>query len=129
MTKISRKRKKGLISTNKARDDIISFYESLDERKFADAEKVIKSIKEKRFGDTEFQEGYTKALEGILISTRTGDERDFLNRAPFSEKDINRYRKDFREYVREGVHSQFDVGYFMAWSDFLQYKLDVEKTR
>jgi len=128
-TKISRKRKKGLISTNKARDDIISFYESLDERKFADAEKVINSIKEKRFGDTEFQEGYTKALEGILTSIRTGDERDFLNRAPFSEKDINRYRKDFREYVQEGVHSQFDVGYFMAWTDFLQYKLDVEKTK
>jgi hypothetical protein len=116
------------MSTNKAKDDIVSFFENLKERKFADADKTIKSIREKRFGDTEFQDGYTQALEGILVSIRTGDDRDFLNRAPFDAKNMNRYKKGFRDYVKGDVHSQFDVGYFMAWSDFVQYRLDTGKS-
>jgi hypothetical protein len=112
------------MSTKKARDDIVSFFENLKERRFADAAKAIKTIREKRFGDSEFQEGYTKALEGILVSFRTGDERDFLNRAPFDTKNLNRYKNGFRDYVKADFHSQFDVGYFMAWSDFVQYRLD-----
>jgi hypothetical protein len=115
------------MSTNKARDDIVSFFENLKDRRFADADKAIKSIRDKRFGDTEFQDGYTKALEGILVSIRTGDNRDFLNRAPFDAKNMKRYKKEFRDYVKGDVHSQFDVGYFMAWSDFVQYRLDTEK--
>jgi hypothetical protein len=115
------------MSTKKARDDIVLFFENLKERRFADADKAIKLIKEKRFGDTEFQDGYTNALEGILVSVRTGDDRDFLNRAPFDAKNLNRYKKGFRDYVKADVHSQFDVGYFMAWSDFVQYRLDMKK--
>ena len=92
-----------------------------------DADKAIKSIREKRFGDTEFQEGYTNALQGILVSIRTGDDRDFLNRAKFDPENMKRYKKSFRDYVKRDVHSQFDVGYFMAWSDFVQYRLDTDK--
>jgi len=40
---------------------------------------------------------------------------------------MKRYKKEFRDYVKGDVHSQFDVGYFMAWSDFVQYRLDTEK--
>ena len=116
------------MSTKKARDDIVSFFENLKERKFGDANKAIKSIREKRFGDTEFQEGYTMALEGLLASTRSGDDRDFLNRAPFDVEDMKRYKNGFRDYVKGEVHSQFDVGYFMAWSDFVQYRMDTEKS-
>ena len=116
------------MSTNKARDDIVSFFENLKDRRFVDADKAIKSIRDKRFGDTEFQDGYTKALEGLLASTRSGDDRDFLNRAPFDAKDMNRYKKGFRDFVKGEVHSQFDVGYFMAWSDFVQYRMDTEKS-
>jgi hypothetical protein len=116
------------MSTNKAGDDIVSFFENLKDRRFADADKAIKSIREKRFGDTEFQEGYANALDGILVSIRTGDDRDFLNRAPFDTKNMTRYKKGFRDYVKADVRSQFDVGYFMAWSDFVQYRRDTEKS-
>jgi hypothetical protein len=115
------------MSTTKAKDDIVSFFENLKERRFSDSDKAIKSIKEKRFGDTEFQEGYIKALEGILVSIRTGDDRDFLNRASFTTEKMNKYKKGFRDYVKGDVHSQFDVGYFMAWSDFVQYRMDTGK--
>ena len=115
------------MSSRKARDDIIMYFESLDSRRFAEAEKAIKAIREKRFGDADFTEGYTKALEGILASIRTGDERDFLNKAPFDVNNMKRYKKSFREFVTNGVHSQFDVGYFMAWSDMVQYRIDNKK--
>nr|MBC8223331.1 hypothetical protein [Candidatus Bathyarchaeota archaeon] len=49
------------MSTKKARDDIVSFFENLKDRRFADADKALISIREKRFGDTEFQDGYTTA--------------------------------------------------------------------
>ena len=90
---------------------------------------LLKVVREKRFGNTEFKEGYVKALEGLLLSYRSGDERDFLNRAPFDRKSMQRYKKEFRAFVRDGVHSPFDVGYFMAWSDLVQYRLDTKKKR
>jgi len=29
--------------------------------------------------------------------------------------------------VKDGIHSQFDIGYFMAWSDLMQYRVDTKK--
>lgn len=115
------------MSSKSSRDDIITFFEGLFSRRFSDAEKALKVVRERRFGNTEFKEGYVKALEGLLLSYRSGDERDFLNRAPFDRKSMQRYKKEFRAFVRDGVHSPFDVGYFMAWSDLVQYRLDTEK--
>ena len=120
-------RKRGLMSSKTSRDDVITFFENLFARRFADAEKAIEVVREKRFGDTEFKEGYVKAMEGLLLSYRSGDERDFLNRAPFDRKSMQRYKKEFRAFVGDGVRSPFDVGYFMAWSDLIQYRLDTEK--
>jgi hypothetical protein len=122
-TTISRKR--GLMST-KSRDDIINFFESLKARRFSDAEKALQAINEKRFGDTDFKKGYINALEGLLLSHRTGDERDFLQRAPFDKKSMRGYSKDFKEFVKNGYRSPFDVGYFLAWSDMLQYRMSTE---
>ena len=107
------------MSSKTSRDDIITFFDSLSARRFAEAEKAIEVVREKRFGDTEFKEGYVKALEGLLLSSRSGDERDFLNRAPFDRKSMQRYKKEFRAFFGDGVRSPFDVGYFMAWSDMI----------
>jgi hypothetical protein len=122
-TKISRKR--GLMST-KSKDDIINFFECLKARRFSDAEKTLQVIKDTRFGDSDFKEGYINALDGLLLSYRTGDERDFLQRAPFDKKSMRHYSKDFKEFVKNGYRSPFDVGYFLAWSDMLQYRLSTE---
>ncbi|MGD2201562.1 MAG: hypothetical protein PVJ38_08025 [Candidatus Bathyarchaeota archaeon] len=94
------------------------------ERRFANAEKAMETISEKRFSDGEFKKGYIHALEGILLSKRTGDDRDFFNRELFDKESKKRYRKSFQEFIKKGVRSQFDIGYFMAWSDMVQYLLD-----
>lgn len=115
------------MSSKKTKADIISFFENLFERRFSEAEKNLTSVREKDLGNPEFKEGYLNALEGLLVSYRSGDERDFLNKAESDVKSMNGYRKQFRDLVKDGVHSQFDVGYFMAWSDLIQYRLDTKK--
>ncbi|MFB0558491.1 MAG: hypothetical protein ACETVY_05165 [Candidatus Bathyarchaeia archaeon] len=114
------------MASKAARDDIITFFENLFSRRFSDAEKSIDAIRERRFENSEFKDGYVKALEGLLLSYRSGDERDFLNRAPFDAKSMRRYSKEFRDFLKSGLHSTFDVGYFMAWSDLMQYRLENE---
>jgi hypothetical protein len=105
----------------------MTFFDNIFERKFSDAERDLKVVKENRFGDADFKEGYVKAMEGLLLSYRSGDERDFLTRAPFDKKSMDRYKKEFRSFLRNGVHSPFDVGFFLAWSDLIQYRLNAKK--
>ncbi|MCW4035646.1 MAG: hypothetical protein NWE75_00475 [Candidatus Bathyarchaeota archaeon] len=120
-------RRRGLMSSKAAKDDVVAFFENLYSRRFSEAEKAIEAVRERRFGNNEFKEGYVKALEGLLLSCKSGDERDFLNRAPFDSRSMKRYRKQFRDFLKKGIHSPFDIGYFMAWSDLVQYRLENEK--
>lgn len=103
--------------------EVTKFFINLMERKFSDAERAIKSVKEEPFDDDEFKKGYLAALEGILLSSRSGDPRDFLNRASFDLKSIKKFRREFNAFIKNGIHTPFDVGYFSAWSDFLQHRL------
>ena len=112
--------------STKSKNDIINFFECLNARRFSDAEKALQVIKETRFEDSDFKKGYINALEGLLLSHRTGDERDFLQKAPFDKKSMKNYSKDFKEFVKNGYRSPFDVGYFLAWSDMLQYRMATE---
>lgn len=119
--------KRGMMASKTARGDIINFFKSVLERRFSDAERAINAVREKQFGNDEFKAGYLNALEGILLSLRSGDVRDFLNKAPFDAKSMERYKREFGAFVREGVHTPFDTGYFSAWSDFTHYRRNMEK--
>ena len=111
------------MASKKAKDDVIAFFDNLEGRRFSDASRALQALKKKKLGDPEFREGYVKGLEGLLLSARTGDERDFLNRAPFDTTSMMRYKNEFSEFVKNGVRSPFDVGFFLAWSDMVQYRL------
>jgi hypothetical protein len=115
------------MSTKKGRDQVIIFFNSIEDRRFSDASRALGTIKQRKFGDPDFKEGYINALEGILLSARTGDERDFYNKGSFDSKSIKQYRKEFRDFVKEQVHSSFDIGYFLAWSDMLQFRISKKK--
>jgi hypothetical protein len=109
------------MSSKKSKNDKMTFFGNLFGRRFSEAEKALGVVKENSFGNADFKEGYVNALEGLLLSYRSGDERDFLNRAPFDKKSMQKYKKE------NGVHSPFDVGFFLAWSDLVQYRLNTEK--
>ena len=82
----------------------------------------IKRIKEKKFYEAKFKEGYIHALEGILLSNRTGDERELYNKLTFEAPEIRKYKREFRDFTVNGLHSEFDKGFFSAWHDLMHYR-------
>ena len=97
------------------------------DRRFTDAEKALSAIKERKFTDEEYKTGYINALDGLLLSVRSGDERDFYNKNNFDKKSLKEHREEFKEFRKNPIRTQFDQGYFAAWSDIMQYRYNVEK--
>jgi hypothetical protein len=116
------KTKRGMLAPLSARDATIKFFYELFNRRFSDADRSIKKIREKKFNEATFKEGYVHALEGILISNRTGDERELYNKLIFESSEIQKYKKEFRNFTVNGIHSEFDKGFFSAWHDLMHYQ-------
>ena len=116
-----------MTATGKTREAVIVFFDAIIERRFSDADKALEEVRNKKNANPEFQEGYIKALEGILISARSGDERDFLNKTNTNEVGLEKHSKDFREILQKGRPKPFDTGFFSAWSDLIHYRLASKK--
>lgn len=126
MTKRSDK-PRGMTATGKTREAVIIFFDAVIERRFSDADKALDEVMNKKNPNPEFQEGYIKALEGILTSARSGDERDFLNKANYTEEGLEKYSREFREILQKGRPKPFDIGFFSAWSDLVHYRQAANK--
>ncbi len=116
---------RGLTVTGKTREAVIAFITNILDRKFTDADKAFKVLKDRKFPDDEFKHGYLNALEGLLLSVRSGDDRDFYNRNNFAIKGLKTYREEFKDLRKSPIRTQFDSGYFAAWSDIMQYQNNV----
>ena len=103
------------------------FIEYLLDRRFTDAERSREAVKDCSFGDEEYKEGYVKAMEGVLLTVRSGDERDFLNKNDFTPDSLKDYRNKFKNFASSTIRTSWDSGYFTAWADLMQYKHDMEK--
>jgi len=118
---------RGLSVKGKTRNAVAEFIEYLLDRRFTDAERSLDAVKDCSFGDEEYKEGYVKALEGLLLTVRSGDERDFLNKNDFTPESLNDYRKEFKDFASSTIRTSWDTGYFDAWADLMQYKYNMEK--
>lgn len=114
----------GLILRGNARELVGTYFMHVLERKFTDAERSLEDLKGKNIGDPEYSKGYVTALEGILLSVRSGDERDFINKANLSVEKMKQYKEDFSEFTSSPVRTSFDLGYFSAWNDLIQYRIN-----
>jgi hypothetical protein len=108
------------------RESVILFFDNLLERKFTDAERELENIKTKKFPDEEYQKGYINALEGLLVSVKSGDERDFYNRFQSNGKNPDGYIEEFKNFRQLPIRTQFDQGFFSAWTDLFQFKVNKE---
>jgi len=108
--------------TGIARKDVVDFFEKVFNRRFSDAERVIEKVRGRKLNTPEFRDGYVKALEGFLLSSRSGDERDFHNKENMTPENMREYKKFFRDFMEQGMRSPYDIGYFSAWSDLMQYR-------
>lgn len=116
-----------LTVTGKTRESVIIYLANVHDRKFTDAERELEALKEKKFPDEEYQQGYINAMEGLLVTVRSGDERDFYNRTNGNGKSLDEYVQEFKEFRKLPIRTQFDQGFFSAWTDIVQYRINTEQ--
>jgi hypothetical protein len=107
---------------------VTRYFQLIASRQFAEAERELEQLKQK-MQKTEWNRGYFRALYGMLLSRRTGDSYSFFSKLDLTDKpSLHNYRREFLDHTRNGLHGDFDRGYFSAWADCMRIlaRLEVE---
>jgi len=106
---------------------VTRYFQLIVNRQFTEAERELERLKQK-MQKTEYNRGYFRALYGMLLSRKSSND----NYALFSKLDLtdkaslHMYRREFLEHTRNGLHGDFDRGYFSAWSDCMRILARIE---
>ena len=86
-----------------------------------EAERELERLKQK-MQKTEWNRGYFRALYGMYLSRKNNDdEYSLFSKLDLSDKAaLHDYRREFLEHMRNGLHADFDRGYFSAWADCMR---------
>ena len=100
---------------------VARYFQLLANRQFAEAERELEKLKQK-MQKTEWNRGYFRALYGMLRSRRTSnDNYSFLTNLDLTDKpSLHGYRREFLDHTRNGLHGDFDRGFFSAWADCMR---------
>jgi hypothetical protein len=79
---------------------------------------------------TEWNRGYFRALYGMYLSRKTpGDNYSFFSKMDFTDKPaLHGYRREFLDHTRNGLHGDFDRGFFSAWADCMRVLARMDDT-
>lgn len=100
---------------------VTRYFQLIVSRQFAEAERELERVKQK-MQKTEWNRGYFRALYGMYLSRKNAaDDYAFFSKVDFSDKVLlNDYRKEFLGHMGNGLHGDFDRGYFSAWADCMR---------
>jgi hypothetical protein len=100
---------------------VTRYFQLVVARQFTEAERELEKLKQK-MQKTEWNRGYFRALYGMLLSRRTtSDTYSFFSRIDLTDKPaLHNYRREFLDHTRNGLHGDFDRGFFSAWSDCMR---------
>lgn len=100
---------------------VTRYFQLIVNRQFTEAERELERLKQK-MQKTEWNRGYFRALYGMLLSRRNNtDDYALFSKIDLSDKvTLHAYRKEFLEHMRNGLHGDFDRGYFSAWADCMR---------
>ncbi len=100
---------------------VTRYFQLIVERQFTEAERELERVKQK-MQKTEWNRGYFRALYGMYLSRKTsGDNYSFLSKVDLTDKlAVHGYRREFLDHTRNGLHGDFDRGYFSAWADCMR---------
>ncbi|WP_455277816.1 hypothetical protein [[Eubacterium] cellulosolvens] len=84
-----------------------------------ESERIFEKINIEEKIDSEWKEGYHKALEGLLLTLRPNSEKYLFFTKKFSEDNIIKLQKEFKAHTENSLHAEFDRGYFSALLDYL----------
>jgi hypothetical protein len=101
---------------------VTRYFQLLVNRQFTEAARELERLKQK-MQKTEWNRGYFRALFGMLLARRSNNNDAY---AFFSKLDLNdkaalhNYRREFQNHTRNGLHGDFDRGFFSAWTDCMR---------
>ena len=97
------------------------YFQLIVGRQFTEAERELERIKQK-MQKNDWNRGYFRALYGMYLSRKNNnDEYAFFTKLDLSDKvNLHAYRKEFLDHMRNGLHGDFDRGYFSAWADCMR---------
>ena len=111
---------------------VTRYFQLIVTRQFAEAERELERLKQK-MQKTEWNRGYFRALYGMLLSRRTAsDSYSFFSKLDLTDKPaLHEYRREFLDHTRNGLHGDFDRGFFSAWADCMRVlaRMDMEITQ
>jgi len=107
---------------------VTRFFQLITNKKFTEAERELQRLKQK-LEENEWNQGYFKALAGILLSARSNnDQYSFLSKMNSDdEKILKEYRKEFRKQVNNRLREEYDRGFFSAWADYMRVLIRIQK--
>ncbi|MDR0372812.1 MAG: hypothetical protein LBI79_04545 [Nitrososphaerota archaeon] len=99
---------------------VTRYFQLIVNRQFAEAERELERVKQK-MQRTEWNRGYFRALYGMYLSRKNTDDYAFFSKVDVSDKvALNDHRKEFLVHMGNGLHGDFDRGYFSAWADCMR---------
>jgi hypothetical protein len=100
---------------------VTRYFQLLVNRQFTESERELERLKQKMH-KTEWNRGYFRALYGMYLSRKTnGDEQSLFSKMDLSDKAaVHGYRREFLDHTKNGLHGDFDRGYFSAWADCMR---------
>jgi hypothetical protein len=110
---------------------VTRYFQLLVNRQFTEAQRELERLKQK-MQKTEWNRGYFRALRGMYLSRKNnGDAYALFSKLDFSDKvALHAYRKEFLDHMQNGLHGDFDRGYFSAWADCMRIisRMDILST-
>ncbi|TRO53456.1 hypothetical protein E2P61_01190 [Candidatus Bathyarchaeota archaeon] len=100
---------------------VTRYFQLVINRQFTEATRELDRLKQKMH-KTEWNRGYFRALYGMYLSRKTnGDVYAFFSKIDLTDKEaLHGYRREFLNHMRNGLHGDFDRGYFSAWADCMR---------
>ena len=100
---------------------VTRYFQLIVSRQFAEAERELERVKQK-LQKTEWNRGYFRALYGMYLSRRNnGDGYSLFSKLDLSDKiALHEYKREFLSHTRNGLHGDFDRGYFSAWAECMR---------
>lgn len=100
---------------------VTRYFQLLVNRQFTEATRELERLKQK-MQKTEWNRGYFRALYGMYLSRKNNDDSyAFFSKLDLSDTEaLHGYRRGFLDHMRNGLHGDFDRGYFSAWADCMR---------
>ncbi len=100
---------------------VTRYFQLIVNRQFTEATRELDRLKQKMH-KTEWNRGYFRALYGMYLARKSnGDTYAFFSKLDLTDKAaMHGYRREFLNHMRNGLHGDFDRGYFSAWADCMR---------